>query len=366
MMRVTHVITDTNIGGAGRVLLSLLKNRDSTRFEMSVILPRGSLLKPEIEALGCKAVEAGHIADRSLSFAAVSEMSRLLRAERPDVVHTHASMSARIAARRLGCGVVNTRHSVFDTPGYKKAFPYKTLSGLVNNYFSDKIIAVSPAAKDNLVEIGVDPAKITVIFNGADQVQRLNADEKARIRERYGIAETDFVCAIIARLEKVKGHEYIIAACKKLPPGIKVIIAGTGSEEENLKTAAQGLDNCIFAGFVKEIHEIENIMDVQLNASYGTEATSAALLEGMSLGVPAVVSDFGGNPYVIENGVNGIVVPRRDADAICGAIAELKDAPLRHKEMSENCRKIFGERFTSRAMTAATEKLYAGMLATGL
>jgi glycosyltransferase involved in cell wall biosynthesis len=53
---------------------------------------------------------------------------------------------------------------------------------------------------------------------------------------------------------------------------------------------------------VSEIYKIENIMDLQINASYGTEATSLSLLEGMCLGVPAVVSDFGGNPYVIEDG----------------------------------------------------------------
>lgn len=360
MIRVIHVITDTNIGGAGRILLNLLRNRDRSAFEMSVVLPRGSLLIPEINALGCKTVEAGHMADRSFSPRAVAELSRLLRAERPDVVHTHAAMSARIAARLFvkNCRVVNTRHSVFDVPGYKKHFPYRTLSGLFNNYFSDRIIAVSPAAKDNITDIGVDPAKAAVIFNGVDPVKRLDSGEKARIRRRYGLEPKDFVCAIIARLEKVKGHEYIIEAARELPPDVKVIIAGTGGEEESLRAAARGLPNCVFAGFVKEIYEIENIMDLQLNASYGTEATSAALLEGMSLGVPAVVSDFGGNPYVIENGVNGLVVPKRDAQAIRGAVMELKADSRRYKEMSENCQKMFGERFTSRVMTEATERLY--------
>lgn len=360
MIRVVHVITDTNLGGAGRMLLTLLANRDRTKFATSVILPRGSVLEPEIKALGCKVVQAEGIADQSLSITAVFELVRLLCGLRPDMIHTHACMSARIAARLFlpRCKIVVTRHSVFDIPAYKKRFPYKTLSGLFNHSFSDRIIAVSPAAKENVVDIGVCPEKVAVVFNGVDAAKRLSKQERLEIRKRYDIAETDFVCAIIARLEKVKGHEYIIEAFKGLPFNIKLVIAGEGSEEKKLHAAARGHENIIFAGFVKSIHEIENIMDVQLNASYGTEATSAALLEGMSLGIPAIVSDFGGNPYVIENDVNGLIVPKRDAMAMRTAIVELKGDTERYNNMRKNGERIFSERFTSRAMTAATELEY--------
>ena len=342
------------------MLLTLLANRDRTKFEMSVILPYGSVLAQEVRALGCEAVQAERIADKSLSTMAVFELKRLLRGLRPDIIHAHACMSARIAARLFlpRCKIVYTRHSVFDIPARNKRFPYKTLSGLFNNAFADRVIAVSPAAYDNVIDIGISPEKVAVVFNGADRVKRLSTEERLKIRKTYGIAETDFVCAIIARLEKVKGHIYVIEAFKGLPQDIKLIIAGKGSEEENLRAAANGMKNCIFAGFVNNIHEIENIMDVQLNASYGTEATSAALLEGMSLGVPAIVSDFGGNPYVIENGINGVVIPKRSAIAIKAAIEELKGDSGRYSKMSENCMRIYQERFTSRAMTVTTEREY--------
>jgi len=360
VIRVTHIITDTNLGGAGRMLLTLLSNRDRAKFETSVILPRGSVLESEVKALGCETRLAESIAEKSLSILGIFELARLLRSLCPDIVHTHASMSARIAVRLFlpKCKIVYTRHSVFDIAAYKKRFPYKTFSGLFNNFFSDRVIAVSPAAKDNVVDIGVSPDKVAVVFNGVNAAKRLSADERLAVRRRYGITEIDFVCAIIARLEKVKGHEYIIEAFRNLPSDIKLIIAGEGSEEDNLRATAHGLDNCIFAGFVKNIHEIENIMDLQLNASYGTEATSASLLEGMSLGIPAIASDFGGNPYVIEHGVNGVIVPKRDAVAIKLAIEELKENNQRYNNMSQNCERIFRERFTSQAMTAATEHEY--------
>jgi glycosyltransferase involved in cell wall biosynthesis len=160
-----------------------------------------------------------------------------------------------------------------------------------------------------------------------------------------------------ARLEKVKGHMYAIDAFKNLPTDVKLLMAGDGSEEQNLRAAAQGMENCIFAGFIKEIHEIQNIADVMLNLS-DTETTCAALLEGMSLGIPALVSNLGGSPYVVEHGVNGFIVPDREAETVSAAILELKNDRERYKNMSENCLRIYGERFTAQTMTSAVEREY--------
>lgn len=82
-------------------------------------------------------------------------------------------------------------------------------------------------------------------------------------------------------------------------------------------------DNLCFAGFVEDVTPLMNITDIQVNASYGTEATSLSLLEGMSLGIPAVVSDFGGNPGVITDGENGLITPQKDADALADALIRL-------------------------------------------
>jgi len=301
MIRIAHVITDTNFGGAGRVLLNVLKNFDRGRFEMTVILPHGSVLEPEVRLLGCDVISAKKIVDRSFSVPAIFELRRILKGLQPDIVHTHACMSARIAARMslTGCRVIFTRHCAFDVAAYKKRFPYKLFSGFVNNYFSDRVIAVSPVSRDVLIDIGTDPDKINVVMNGSDPVGSLPEQERLSIRGLYGIGRNDFVCVMAARLEKVKGHKYAIEAFKALPNDVKLVIAGEGSEDEYLRTAANGMDNCIFTGFVKEIEKIENIADLMLNLS-DTEATCAALLEGMSLGIPAVVSNFGGNSYVVR------------------------------------------------------------------
>lgn len=66
-------------------------------------------------------------------------------------------------------------------------------------------------------------------------------------------------------------------------------------------------------GFRSDVAALLSILDVQLNASYGTEATSMALLEGMSLGLPSIVSDYGGNPWLVKDGDNGLIFPSRTA-----------------------------------------------------
>lgn len=370
MIKVINVISDTNIGGAGKMLISFMKLTSKTEFEHLVVVPQNSLLAPELKGLGIKYIEMEGIGEKSLGMSSISKFFKLLKKYKPDIVHTHASMSARIAARLFGkCSIVHTRHSVFDQSRSKKSFPLKQINGFINNSLSDIIIAVSPAAKDNIVETGINPEKVRVVFNGVDKVDMITKEEKSKILEDYGLSQSDFICAIIARLEEVKGHDYVLEAAKILKEykDIKIIIAGTGHIENELKKKADdlGLGNCIFTGFIKEIYKIENIMKLQLNASYGTEATSLSLLEGMSLGVPAVVSDFGGNPYVIINGKNGIVVPRRKPKPLAAAIWELYNNHTLYNEMSVNATNIYNEKFTSEAMVGNIETIYRNLARVG-
>lgn len=362
--RIIEVSSDTNIGGAGKCLLTLLENFDYEKLEVKVILPQNSLLKPHIEAMGIPVTEASGIADKSLDWGAVSELKRIFRVEKPDLVHTHASMSARIAAKLAGVKVVYTRHSVFPPSKRISRGLGKVINGAVNNFFSDGIIAVAEAAKDNLTDTGVSDKKITVILNGVEGLTSVSESEKAELRKRFGLADGEKAVSIVARLEDIKGHDYFIdAAGELLKEGIraKFFIAGTGSYEEHLKAKVKemGLEgSVIFTGFISDVDKLMNVTDVQANASYGTEATSLALLEGMSLGIPAVVSDFGGNPGVIKDGQNGFIVPKQDANALAEGIKKLLTDEALYERLSAGSKEVFKTTFTAEAMTRNTEKLY--------
>ena len=364
-LKILHVITDSNIGGAGTVLLNLMRRADKENFDYTIAVPTGSKLVPRLYELGISVVELDGLAEQSLNFPAISRIKKLIKQLRPDIVHTHAALSARIAARLAGrTKIVHTRHSVFEVTPEQKTLPRRIVTRITNNLFSDKIIAVSPAAVENLTDLGTNARRITVVFNGAEPAQKLTPTELCEARTQFGITEGDFVCAIIARLEEVKGHAYILQAAEQLQDyPIKIIFAGTGVLESDIRAAVQAanLPNVIVAGFVREIYKLENIIDVQLNASYGTEATSLALLEGMSLSKPAIVSDFGGNPYVIQDGENGLVVPKKDANAIAAAILRLYNDRELTRRLSARAKHDFETKFTAEIMAKNTEAIYRGL-----
>lgn len=366
MIKIVNVISDTNIGGAGKCVINFCKNYDKEKFEVVVVLPKESKLIEELKDTSAKLIEIDGLKDKSWDFGSLGKLVKVLRKEEPDIVHTHASSTARLAARFVkDCKVIFTRHSVFPVSEKIKKGLGRLLYKTSNEFLSDRIIAVAEAAKENLTDGGIDPEKIDVILNGVEKIKETSKEEKKALKEKYNIKEDEFVIGILARLEEVKGHETFIEAAnillkeKKLKA--KFLILGTGSEEEKLKSKVKEMkleENIIFTGFVKNVQDFLNIFDVQVNCSFGTEATSLALLEGMSIGVPAVVTDFGGNPGVILNGENGYIVPIKSPEKTAEKIEKLlKDTKLM-EEMKKKSIEIFEEKFTVQVYTKNIQEFY--------
>lgn len=364
-IRVLHCISDSNIGGAGRLLLHLLRHFDKDVFDVTVVVPKGSALVPRIEECGIPVIETEHGRDASHDRGGIPELCGIMRRVKPHIVHTHSSLDARIAAWL--CGVkcrIYTRHSVFDPPRRLTTFPGKQIAGAVNNTLATRIIAVAQAAADILTATGVREDKITVILNGVEPLTPSTAEECVALRRELGFAETDFVCGISARMEPYKGHSYLVETARAVcavRPEAKFLVMGTGTTyEETMRLAREaGLDGkMVFTGFVTDVVPYYSIMNLSLNCSWGTEATSLALIEAMSLGLPAVVTSFGGNPGVIEDGVNGFLVPEKDSDAMAEAIVRIMGDPALYDTLSAGAKTRFGEKFTAQAMTVQLETVY--------
>ncbi|MCI1930811.1 MAG: glycosyltransferase family 4 protein [Clostridia bacterium] len=368
MIRVLNIISDSNIGGAGKCVLTFLKFFDRKHFAAKVVVPRGSLLKKEIEKLGIKVIECDGIAEKSLSIEGINNLGKIIIRTNPDIVHTHGTMSGRIAAKMCRKKIVYTRHSVFDVSPKISRGIGKIINGKVNEFFSDRIIAVAEAAKDNLIQSGISEKKITVVLNGVEQLERCNKFEKEASYSRFGVTEKDYVVSIMARLESYKGHKYLLEAVKILKDDgipIKAIIAGTGNYENELKAYAAELcieKETVFAGFVSDIKSLLAITDVQANASYGTEATSLSLLEGMSLGIPAVVSNFGGNPGVITDNENGMIFESKNSAQLAKKLEALYKDKEKYDCMSKRAVEIFNEKFTAKVYAKNIEDIYASVL----
>ena len=364
MTEVLNILTDSNIGGAGRCLTNYLKYCDRSRFSVKVVLPQGSALKEDVLALDTPVIEAGGIAERSFSLPAIGALKKIIRAEQPDIVHTHGSLSGRIAARQCGAKVVYTRHSAFPVPPYLKKGPGHILYGALSSHYADEIIAVSPATAQNLTDSGIPEEKITVMMNGVEPLRRSSEADCAALRGRLGLPNSVFTAGILARLEPYKGHMLLLDAAKALMDegrDFRILIGGKGPEEQNIQEAIVRLglsEKVLFLGFVQNVPEVLSILDVQLNCSYCTEASSIALIEGMSLGLATVASDYGGNPWQVDDGVTGLLFESGSSQALGRQLKTLMDDPALLRQMQSNAYAAYQARFTGEIFARNIETVY--------
>lgn len=364
MIKVINVSSDSNIGGAGRCILTFLRNYDRSQFDVKVILPRNSALIPYVEQTGTEYIEADGIADTSFSKEGTASVKEILNREKPDLVHSHASFSARLAAKALKIPVIYTRHSVFPNPAKLTKGFGKWKNGLINNLTATRIIAVAKAASDNLTEAGVSKKKITVIPNGVDPIKQYNAEELAKAKQFYNLDNDNFVFAMVARVEDIKGHDFFLEAADivlKKHPHARFFICGTGNYVEHVRKKIIQLqlqEKVMYLGHIQDVTSIMNVIDVNVNASYGTEATSLSLLEGMSVGTPIIASDYGGNPELVRPGVNGLLFESKNSEQLAECMCLVLENRELYASLKAGAKQLYENEYTAGVMTSRIEAVY--------
>ncbi|KXL51966.1 putative glycosyltransferase EpsD [Anaerotignum neopropionicum] len=356
-----HVLTDRNIGGAGRWLLNYLKHHDRETFDVWVVLPSDSALYPEVTALDVAVIPMKDMEDKSFDKKAGKALRKLFQEEKPDIVHTHASLTARMAAKKAGVGkIINTKHCMETAPG---GLPKKIVRRMLNKRYSDIIIAVSKAVKRSMVAGGTDYRQIVTIYNGIDAIEPVSPEERAEILASYGGNPLKKAVGIVARLEEVKDHETFLTAAKEVlqqRQDIMFYVIGDGSLRASLEERAIALDiydHVIFTGFVTNVEKIEAALDLNVITSKH-EALCLSVIESMSAGIPAVGTDSGGVNEVICHEKNGYLVPVGDAKALAERILEVLAYEGEYRLLAENAKIWAREHFTAQKMTSRIERLY--------
>ncbi len=358
-MKVVEIISDTNIGGAGVLLCNRLKYTDMNKYKTLVLLPKGSNLCQRLKEINVPYFEVDCAGDRSLDIRAVNKYRKIISRFSPDIINAHGCLSARIAAFICRVPVkICTRHCVFDVTKREKAF------GILNNLLSDRFISVAHSAKQNLLDMGVRENKISVIINGAVPLTHTSDEYRSELRKKLNIGHNTTVLGFCARLEPCKGHEWFLKCVRLLAAqkfDFKVLLIGDGSQREHLVHLCHKYkisNRVIFCGFVSNVSPLMNIVDININCSVGTETSCLALSEGMSLGIPAVVSDYGGNPYMVKNGQNGLVCRAGDHRQMSRYILLLANDKKLYMKMSQNARARFEHELNAISMTKKTNRLY--------
>lgn len=361
MTKVVEVLTDSNIGGAGIWVENLLLEMEDD-LDMTIIMPNESLLYDRLKLIeNVQLMTVQGIKDRSFSLGSIWTFWKLFKGLKPDVVHCHASLSARVAAKLLpGIYIVNSRHCV--EPISKN--PYKAkLKNWVNRTFSHKIHAVSKGVRDNLLAEGVPLKQIVAVDNGVKLLEPVPDSELEALADKYGTRGKK-VIGFVGRLEEVKGPMDLVTIGLVLKASMDepwmMLIAGTGGLEEPLKDAvkkAELEENVRVLGFVDRPAELYNLMDVCINTSR-SEAISLTLLEAMTLKVPVMAYDVDGLDQVVIEDKNGWLMKPFEAKKYGEQLAELLKDDAKRAAFGDYAYQHVSENFTVQAMADEIYRLY--------
>jgi glycosyltransferase involved in cell wall biosynthesis len=178
---------------------------------------------------------------------------------------------------------------------------------------------------------------LEVLYHGPDPEVFLHHWSADGIRAELGIPEDSYVVGSVANLKAHKGYDHLLRAADEVRrqlPNVRFVLIGQGPLERELRLLASKLDldgAVMFTGYREDAVRVASVFDVFVLSSIH-EGLSIALIEAMALGKPAIVTDVGGLPEVVEDGRQGFVVPPADPRALSNRIVQvLRDENLRRQ-----------------------------------
>jgi glycosyltransferase involved in cell wall biosynthesis len=378
-IKILYLTTSLDTYGPAGALVSIATSLDPERFEVLFCQCEGPAENPIRASLEAHGIPVHTLNSTGpLDLRLVYKLVRLLRAQRVDVLHTRlirADFYGRLAGRLSGvpliltnlCDIYSEHFKTWHGPWLGPLFYAvdRATLGLAH-----RLVANSDGVKADLVnQVGISADKVSRIYNGIDAaLYAPQPGARQQMRRQIGLSEDEVVVGTVARLHYKKGLTYLLEAAHQLGgrfPGLRFIIAGDGPERRRLEEQARELglgDRLIFLGDRTDISDVLAAMDVFAFPSL-FEGLPNAILEAMAAGLPVVASDVAGNNEVVQDGLNGYLVPVQDAAALAEKIALLAaDAP-RRQALAAAGRQNVAERFSIPASTRQFELLYTQDLA---
>ena len=384
-VRLLKFVCDFGSGGTEGQILNLVKGLDSTDFELEFasLKKEGSLVE-ENENQG---IAISEFPIKSLnSPAALLQMMRFskhLRDKRIRIMHAYNfySLVFSIPAAKLA-GVPVVIASIRDRGVYLTR-KQKLLQRLVC-LMADRILVNADSVRDWLLDQGYQQEKITVIKNGIDSGRYdMSGDNRhaaaTNIRAECGVTEDAPLIVMLSRLNRQKGVLDIIQAAARVKvehPSAKFLLIGRPSldsrrEESgsisdhqqwlNLREELDLEDTLFFCGHRSDIPQILSQASVSVLPSH-SEGLSNTLLESMAAGVPVVATCVGGTPELVEDGVDGILIPPHSPDLLAKAISRILSSKALSLRLSKAAQIKVREEFSLEAMVETTKEVYASQL----
>jgi glycosyltransferase involved in cell wall biosynthesis len=366
-MKITFMIDilDSNLGGTENQLIKMINGLDKRKFQVELIcFDNSQWFEANAKKIDCRSrVIAINRFKKAYTYINFLKLVAHLREEKPDVVHTFfpAGNTFGVFAARLA-GIKKVISSRRDYGEWMQG-PY-LFTTKVANRFVEKIIANSNMVKE-LTERKelVSGAKVDVIYNGIDTDLFRDIRPRSGVKKTLNIPDRNRVVGIVANFRPMKHHYTFVKAANeilKTRKDVDFLLVGTGQLKEETERLAAELKisgSMHFAGPQQNVIPYLSIMDVGVNCSEG-EGLSNAVMEYMAAGVPAVVSNAGGNPDLITHNVNGYVFDLDDHGALASFILKLLDDKAACERFKSNALEKVREEMSLDAMLAKYEEIY--------
>ena len=378
-MRVTHVITRLIVGGAQEnTIACVLGLHTKPGVEVDLVSgpeagPEGSLASmfdrhPGLVTILPQLVRPLHPWHDCLAW---RKLTKLFRARRPQIVHTHsgkAGVLGRLAAARAGVPIIlHTIHGPSFGPFqgrlanvlFRSAERY---AARVTTHF----VVVAEAMKQQYLAAGIGrPEQYTKIYSGFPLEPFLNSSNDLQLRARLGLAPEHVVIGKIARFFKLKGHDdlfAIAAALVRSCPQIRFLLVGDGPWRKRFEGQVRsiGLDkHVVFTGLVSPdaVPPLVGIMDVLVHLST-REGLPRALPQALAAARPVVAYDADGAREVCLENETGFLVRPGDLAGLGERLSQMARDPALRERLGRRGQQLVRERFGAQGMVDDLYQLY--------
>ncbi|WP_152054000.1 glycosyltransferase [Tautonia marina] len=349
---ILHLTASTFFGGPERQMLGLadaLPPGYATRFALFREGGRAEAFLERLRASRHAATVLEH--DTPQFAAAIAELSKVIRADRVDLLCCHgykAGLLGRMAARRVGVPVIAvSRGWTYES---LKVNLYEGLDRLNLRGF-DRVVCVSEAQARKVRRVGVPRRKIVVIPNAIDVSRFATPDPAARAElEALFPRPIHHLVGAAGRLSPEKGFDLLIDAAATVlrhAPDTGFVLCGEGGQRATLerRIADRGLqERFLLLGLRPDLDRLLPAFDLLAQSSW-TEGMPNVLLEAGAAGVPVVATAAGGTAEIVVDGQTGWLVPTGDASALADRIGLTLGDTLRRTNLGRNARQQVRGRF---------------------
>jgi glycosyltransferase involved in cell wall biosynthesis len=353
-IRLVRIIARLNIGGPAIQAITLTRLLQPLGYETRLIRGREDSSEGNMDYL---AHELGVVPtligtmrrDPSpRDVVALSRLIRIMRRDRPEIVHTHAAKAGTL-------GRIATL-AAFPRPASRPVLVHTFHGHSLTGYFAgrtarfyraverwlaprtDALVAVSAEVRNDLVRLGVaPPEKFVVLPLGFDLGPFLDdsrrVERRASVRAEWGIGTDDEVVTLVARLVPIKRVDRFlrIASLLSRRPRIRFVVVGDGELRDQLIASREARtlgERLVWAGFRRDMPDVCFASDIVVLTS-DNEGTPVSLIEAQAAGVPVVGTDVGGVRSAVRDGHTGLLAPSDDEPRLASLIdSVLEDRAL--------------------------------------